>query len=313
MKFNNLLQNEELFKNANKALLSPFSIPITDENISFDGQVYKPNTSDYFYAVEHLKVRIVLHFTAGNVRSDLQSLTVNKRHVSTAFVVGRDGTVFNLFPSKFWSGHLGAGIGNANTGNAQDKATIGIEISNYGYLIPKEGNLETIYSRIYNEVAKKNNPVDVYCSQSDTEAYTVISKPFRGQNHFATFTAAQIDNLIILLRFLTKKYSIPRDFLPLESRYKATNEVLSFKGIVSHINYRESGKWDIGDAFPWEELINGVKAVEYIPKTPSLRSFFSSFNSEEEIEASFPQERGLFEISEEETTDNEGYDPFNFD
>ncbi len=75
-----------------------------------NGQLFKPNRTGYYYETEHKKERIVLHFTAGNVRSDMITLTTQDRHVSVPFVIARDGTIYQLFSSKFWSGHLGAGL-----------------------------------------------------------------------------------------------------------------------------------------------------------------------------------------------------------
>ncbi|HRQ49305.1 MAG TPA: hypothetical protein PLR74_02135, partial [Agriterribacter sp.] len=76
----------------------------------------------------------------------------------------------------------------------------------------------------------------------------------------------QMDSLVILLRYLTAQYNIPRAFLPEPQRYQATQDVLSFKGIVSHINYRPTGKWDIGPAFDWNGLIAGVQAPVFEPR-----------------------------------------------
>src|SRR3954467_11467001 len=122
--------------------LRKFSIPVPNENLTLKGFLTTPkNRSKYYQSVEHPKERIVLHFTAGQIRSDLEALTRNDFHVSVAFVIGRNGAIYQLFPSKFWSGHIGKGIGNTNTGNAQDKVTIGIELSNYGFLTEKDGNL----------------------------------------------------------------------------------------------------------------------------------------------------------------------------
>ena len=81
---------------------------------------------------------------------------------------------------------------------------------------------------------------------------------------------------IILLRYLTAKYNIPRQFLPEDKRYTTTNDVLTFKGIVSHINYRASGKWDIGPAFDWTTLINGVTAAEFTPSTTARSLSFAA-------------------------------------
>jgi N-acetyl-anhydromuramyl-L-alanine amidase AmpD len=244
MRFDTLPDIEARFRADNAAALKAFSVQVPNENLTLNGIAYTPKTTDYFYGTEHAKQRIVLHFTAGNLRSDMQSLTQQSRHVSVPFVIARDGTIYQLFPSKFWSGHLGEGVGNKKgTGNPQDKATIGIELSNYGFLVPQGGNLETIYSRIKDPNTGKVSAPDPYCSLDNKQAYTKIDQPFREQSFYPSYTAAQIDSLIILLRFLTTKYNVPRAFLPEDKRYTTFNDLVNFKGIVSHINYRPSGKW----------------------------------------------------------------------
>lgn len=264
MRYNSLPQLEKRFKDEAAAFLKPFSLPVPGEpTLTLNGQLYTPKQKNYFYAEQHPKERIVLHFTAGNTWSDMRSLTQEGRHVSVAFVVARDGTIYQLFPSGAWSGHLGKGVGNQNTGNREDKATIGIEISNYGYLVPRDGNLETIYSRIKNPATGVVSAPDPYCTLDQKEAYIKINEPFRDQSYYATCTLPQMESTAILLRFLTNKYNIPREFLPEEKRFITTNDVLQFKGIVSHINYRTSGKWDIGPAFDWNKLILDVKSKEF--------------------------------------------------
>lgn len=248
--------------------LRQFSIPVPGEDLMLNGILTSPKKrSQYYYAVAHPKERIVLHFTAGHIRSDLGALTRHNYHVSVAFVVGRSGAIYQLFPSKFWSGHIGKGIGNS--GNAQDKVTIGIELSNYGFLTERNGNLETYYSRMKDN---KGNigPADVYCSLADKDAYHKTNTPFRQQSYYATYTNAQYDSLIILLRYLTVKYNIPRKFMPEATRYEATTDVLSFKGIVSHINYRTDGKWDIGPGFDWNKVTSGVQAASYTAQFNSI-------------------------------------------
>ncbi|GAB3929599.1 caspase family protein [Larkinella terrae] len=316
MRFDTLPQIEARFRQEATPFLTPFSMPVPNESLTLRGQVFKPRQTNYFHAVEHPKQRIVLHFTAGNLRSDMQSLTQQDRHVSVAFVVARDGTIYQLFPSKFWSGHLGEGVGNKKgTGNPQDKATIGIEISNYGFLVPRDGNLETIYSRSKDPSTGKIGAIDAYCPLTNTAAYQKVNVPFREQSFYATFTPEQYDSTIILLRFLTAKYAIPRQFLPENKRFLTTEDVLNFKGIVSHINYRSSGKWDIGPAFQWETVIAGVQAAQYVSTTQQQRSLLADpdeLTSEEAVDALFPQTRDLIP-DEAETTDNEGYNPADFD
>ena len=247
------------------------SVPIPGEALTLDGLFCTPTKrSGYYYAVEHPKHRVVVHFTAGNTRSDLNALTRQDYHVSVAFVIGTDGTIYQLFSSKYWSGHIGKGIGNTNTGNAQDKVTIGIELTNYGYLTERLGNLETYYSRL------NGGPVDVFCTLADKPAYQKLNTPFRGQHYFATHTDGQYQSLIILLRYLTKMYNIPRQFLPEPRRYEPTNDVVNFRGIVTHVNYRESGKWDIGPAFEWNKVIQGVQAPQF---TPTIKPVVKSMDA----------------------------------
>ncbi len=300
MRFTSLFQLEEnLLQTGNNGeyAFNKISIPVKGENIVLNGMLTTAkNRSKYYYAVEHPKQRIVLHFTAGQLRSDLSALTRDNYHVSVAFVIARSGMIYQLFSSKYWSGHIGKGIGNEGTGNAQDKCTIGIELSNYGYLTRRDGNLETYYSR-QRDAQGREGPADVYCSLDDSVAYQKIDTPFRGQSYYASFTAEQMDSLVILLRYLTAQYNIPRAFLAEPGRYKATEDVLAFKGIVSPINYRPSGKWDIGPAFDWERLTGDVQAHVFEPRfakpKPGPESILENadmeLNSEDQLDAFLPE------------------------
>ena len=273
------------------------SIPITGEDINLETVLCVPkDRAEYYYNVEHCKERILLHFTAGNIRSDLSTLTMDQHHVSVPFVIGRNGTIYQLFSSKYWSGSIGKGVGNTNTGNAQDKAAIAIEISNYGYLTEPDGNLETYYSRL-KDANGNIGPVDTYCSLTEEQAYQKLNEPFRKESYYATFTDNQYDSLIILLRYLTAQYNIPKEFFSVQKRYETTEDVISFEGIVSHVNYRKDGKWDIGPAFDWERIIEGVSKEKYVPLNFNNELFQNEANglninvlsSEQELEALLPR------------------------
>ncbi len=240
-----------------KYILTPFSIPIPgDDNHKLEGVTCRPenNFTGYFYQEKHEKKKVVLHFTVGHLKGDILSLTSESRgHVSTAFVVGRAGTIYQLFSSAAWSYHLGR---NALGGNGnQSKLSIGIEISNYGPLIKKGNNLETVYS--------KANRKDVYCTMDDTEQYIKLDKAFRGYKYYAAFTDEQYHNIILLLRYLTKSYEIPRTFVGKTERFSTTRaSSADMEGIMSHVNFR-TDKIDIGPAFDWERVISGVQAEIY--------------------------------------------------
>src|SRR5436853_4362257 len=125
MRYSSLPALEEKFlKNGNNGeySLHPFSVPVPGEQLTLHGMLCTPaNRSGYYQDVEHPKQHILLHYTAGQLVSDLSALTRQDFHVSVAFVLARDGTIYQLFPSKFWSGSIGGGLGNIGTGNARDK------------------------------------------------------------------------------------------------------------------------------------------------------------------------------------------------
>ena len=94
----------------------------------------------------------------------------------------------------------------------------------------------------------------------------------------------------MLLRYLTETFNIPRNFLPTDealeaqgkwneiprySRFKDPAAEKAFEGICTHANYRPKdseiekkswGKWDIGPAFDWKQVIEGVTAETYTPQ-----------------------------------------------
>jgi len=277
-----------------------FSIPIPGEtDLKLDGKLIEPANGDrgYFFtdSAAKDKQRIVLHFTAGVLTGDLKALTgqLPKRlkTISVPFVMGRDGSVYRPFSSAAWAWHLGGFVKKRAIRVAEQKATIGIEISNIGPLKKKGDVLKTIYR-------------SEYCTLDQSDRYTELATPYRGYKYWATYTDKQINSLIILLRYLTATYDIPRAFIPEENRY-ITNvpDTLKFKGIVSHVNYRKD-KSDLGPAFPWEQVIAGVQAATYISTTPKTRGSRSiaQLTSEAAMDKDFiPSKAHIYDSATDET------------
>ena len=195
----------------------------------------------FFYKEEIAKKKIVLHFTMGYLKGDIATLT--KSHVSVPFVIGRNGIIYNLFTSKYWSYHLGPSAMGGNT--AMSRECIGIEISNIGPLKKIGDNLVTTYS-----------DTDIYCSLTETQFYTKLSTKYRGFEYFATYTSAQYEALAKLIRFLCAKYSLPKKFLNEPGRYLIMDApgFTNYTGVVSHVNCRND-KVDIGPAFDWNKIM----------------------------------------------------------
>ena len=258
----------------------PFEIEIPDEDLTLSGYVTRPKSrTGYYYTGKYQKEKICLHFTAGHLRGDAATLTGSTgKRISVPFLIARDGTIYQLHSSAHWAHHLGLRRSDNRT---QNRKTIGIELSNYGYLIPKaDGYLHSIYSKAGRE--------DIYCSLDDTHLYTRLDQPYRGQQYFATYTDEQYESLILLLRYLTTSYEIPREFLEKSIRHEYTEAVFDFKGICSHVNFRGKNrhghyeKWDIGPAFDWERVIFGVQSEVYKPTTQAERATLTARRELEE-------------------------------
>jgi len=249
MRVENILAYEQDFDNTGidsqgkKHRFLQQQIEIPGENANMNYVLAQPVSGDrsYYYNTQLKKDQIVIHFTMGYLKGDIGTLTKPDYHVSVPFVIGRNGTIYNLFSSNLWSYHLGRGAVGGN--QKRSKATIGIELSNIGGLKKTSRGMATYYN-------------DIYCDVNQSQYYQRES--FRNFDCFATFTDAQYEALIILLRYLTARFNITRKFLPENLRYETFNDVVNFGGIVTHVNYRSDGKVDIGPAFDWERVIAGV-------------------------------------------------------
>jgi N-acetylmuramoyl-L-alanine amidase len=244
---------EQAFRNTGvdsggkRHILSPFQItvPGSTETVSMVECARDNGDKSFFYDEQFPKERIVLHYTAGFLPGDIDTLTTHNNHVSVPFVVARDGTIYNLWTSSRWSYHLGSGASGGN--EMMSKKSVAIEISNIGWLA-KNGNDFYDYTN------------HVYCTSGETQYYTQVPT-YRDHRYYAAFTGAQYQSIIKLVRFLTKKYTIPRVFLPQSERYNRMTDAAAaqFRGITTHVNYRTT-KWDIGPAFDWNRIITGVQA-----------------------------------------------------
>jgi N-acetyl-anhydromuramyl-L-alanine amidase AmpD len=242
----NTFQTNGVDSAGKKFILKEGTFPIigTTETVKITICTRDNGDKSFYYQEETAKRKIVLHFTMGYLKGDIATLT--KQHVSVPFVLGRNGIIYNLFPSKYWSYHLGPGAIGGNTGMSRE--SIGIEISNIGPLKLIGDNLVTTYS-----------DTDIYCSLAERQYYTKLPTKYRNYEYFATYTAAQYEALSKLLKFLCAKYSLPKNFLNEPERYEVMTDAAfkNYSGIVTHVNCRPD-KVDIGPAFDWNKVLLGV-------------------------------------------------------
>ncbi|MDI9861844.1 N-acetylmuramoyl-L-alanine amidase [Flectobacillus roseus] len=229
-----------------KFTFQDLNLPIRNSNQTIDFKQCKLETDpkNFYYEQETDKKKIVLHFTMGYLKGDIATLT-GSDHVSVPFVIARNGTIYNLFSSKYWSYHLGPGASGGNTQMSKD--SIGIEISNIGPLLLNGNNLTSVY-----------RSSDVYCSLNEKSFYVKQNSKVRGYEYYATFTNAQYASVVRLVKYLIARYNIPEVVVDNPAGLMSDADFAAFSGIATHTNCRQD-KTDIGPAFDWQRFKDGLR------------------------------------------------------
>ena len=197
---------------------------------------------DKYYKEEHKKKQIVLHHTVSGpgIRGDLATWSKYESNIATCIIIDRDGTMHQLFSSRYWGYHLGCGKPSL------DKASIAIELDNWGQLEEKDGKLYTIYG----------NEVDV----------EVVHYPegFRGEQLFEAYPVAQLRAVGELLLLWNKNYDIPLDYN--EDMWDVSQRALSgTPGVWAHVSYRpwpaKRNKWDVHPDPNLKSLLRTLKSL----------------------------------------------------
>lgn len=237
-----------------------------------------PGYNTYYYSKKYAKTKIVIHNTVGTLRGDMAALTKDNFHVSTPYVIARNGTIYEIFNPEYWSYHLGRGAVGGNKTNST--TSIAIELSSYGPLKRVGDNLETMYSEVTYTDSKgkqKRTKKDVYCSLHEKSEYTELPIPFRGHIYFAGYTDAQMKSLKALIEYLSSKFNIPKTVLDESTRYKlfsSSADARKFTGVCSHVNFIGVGKWDIGPEMNWSYLFKDevpISVIEPEAKEPEVK------------------------------------------
>jgi N-acetyl-anhydromuramyl-L-alanine amidase AmpD len=191
------------------------------------------------------KKQIYLHHTAGNKNpiATIKGWEANKERVATAFVIGYEGTIAQAFSSREWAWHLGVKDsvfkGQKLPYKNLDKYSIGIELTNWAYLVEKDG-------KYYNYVG----------GVVDKSEVTWLNKPFKNHKTWHKYSDKQIESLRELLLYLGETYGISLkyndDIFSLNTRaLKGEN------GLYTHNSVRV----DKSDVYPCPRLIKMLKGL----------------------------------------------------
>ena len=205
--------------------------------------VQKRLSDDQFFQDLHPKKQIYLHHTAGgpSAVSVANYFQQKEGKVATAFVIGSDGTIVQLFSSKHWAYHLGLkpevfaekGVDYKSL----DKISIGIEICNYGPLAKRNGYF-------YNYVGGK----------VDRSQITELKSKYKGHIWWQRYTDEQIESTRQLLVYLCDTYGISKEYADVifdidKRALKGEN------GIFTHNSVRH----DKSDIYPCPRMIEMLK------------------------------------------------------
>jgi LysM repeat protein len=187
---------------------------------------------------------IVLHFTAGKTaQSAYQSWLNNPVAVATAYLVDRDGKIYEVFDPAHWAYHLGV----KGSRGKHDRRSIGIEIASVGPLKPSQTKADQL-----NWWPPGNEWRTRYCHRDESDRY--VNSAYRGIDFFASIPAIQQDSVAALTRYLCDRFEVPKTIPSSTRRTKYSAEYFgNFSGVASHQNFR-SDKWDVGPAFDWDRL-----------------------------------------------------------
>jgi len=199
------------------------------------------------------KTQVVLHHTVSGdgVRGDIGHWMRNTPRIATAFIIARDGTIHQLFSSKYWGYHLGLKAKHFNKFGLNyqnlNASSIGIELDSWGGLKKMDGSWYASPNK-FGTVKGKYRSVII----PDDNVVT-YEDSYRGYDGFERYTDAQIDSAMTLTRYLGNRYDIPLDFNP--NLFEVNKDALSNKpGVWTHTSFRP----DKSDCHPQDELLKGL-------------------------------------------------------
>jgi N-acetyl-anhydromuramyl-L-alanine amidase AmpD len=206
--------------------------------------------AESYFPEKHTKDLIILHHTVGgSAKSTFEYWRTDEKHIGTAYIVDRDGTVFEVFPPECWAFHLGL-----KTTSSVDKRSIGIEIASEGALLERGGKFYA-FGRL-TECTQYTGPVYDVCAENSTRGVTVVSDRanlWRDYRYFAQYTPAALTSVFALVDELLKRFSIPRQ-TPSNHMDFNLPAYTNYQGVLTHCQMR-SDKSDVHPGFAWEEMI----------------------------------------------------------
>lgn len=201
--------------------------------------------NNQYYPIQQAKQAIFIHHTSGSsAKSAITWWAQTPEHIGVAYVIDRDGTVYEVFDPTCWSYHLGV----KGIDPYMEQHSIGIELVSYGGL--REDS---------------NGNLGYYPNWPIKTPFNIIPKnecisfdDYRGYNYFQKYTTAQMGSLVELIKSLSTQFKIPLNNVKDDFwEYNPDVMVKRLPGVWSHTTVRK----DKSDIFPQPELVNALRSL----------------------------------------------------
>lgn len=223
------------------------------------------------------KSGIALHHTVGGTApSTLDWWRRDPNQVGTAYIIDRDGTLYQAFDPHDWAWQFGLKRPDwdRETKIHFEKRFIGIEIASAGGLLEKDGKLycfDTISPR----------------TRKDRSKAFDYGQDYRGYRYFDHYEEAQVDVLIQLINELCDTFAIPRK-APQDVLAYHGNALRDFEGIIGHTMVRLDKTDPNPDVAFWQRIIDACRLQSVaIGTAPAAEPATQKALTATEIEALF--------------------------
>jgi len=231
-----------------------------------------------YFAERQRKTGIALHHTVGrSARSTVEHWRTDRaaggapRRVGTAYVVERDGTVFEVFDPEAWAYQFGLTWPVAGR-LAFEKRFIGIEIASEGGLIERDGILYAF------------DTVSPRTMVARAEAFD-YGRAYRGYRWFDRYEPEQLEAVGRLVDELCSRFEIPRQYPDRPFDYHG-EALAAFEGVIGHAMVRPDKSDPAPDRRLWDAL-GDLAALRPTAVTPSAPPRSSASLNQREIDELF--------------------------
>ena len=224
-------------------------------------------STDQYYRDVVQKHQIVLHHTVGgSAKSTFEYWEGDQQCVGTAYIIERDGTVYEVFDPHYWAHHLGLRTAN---NRAVNQKSIGIELASEGAL---RTGLELNAVRTKYGCATPFDPQGLYAFDIDLDVsrppakwftgarklysldnagdagkYHDCQTVYRGFRYFDAYDGPQVAACVELVGELCADFGIPQA-IPEGDLFAFRPELVDFEGVVHHAQVR-ADKSDLHPGF----------------------------------------------------------------